>query len=419
MPRKHLGSKQDQYERILAFCPQEFTQDDVMQTLGCAKSTAHFRIKEMEQTRLIHLIENHRPRKYGRTGSEDALPSPLTTVLMERNDKRVATMHKRAANEAAEMVEDMQEELNFLRGLDRTFTSRAPCDRPIIARTRSGREVCPQIVIGDVHAGEAVKPEWVNYLNEYNPTICEERMEHVARNAVSRIRAAIEGGAIVNSAIVSLLGDLITGFLHEDQQENNHMTPMEEIMFMLDLLIRFLDHLLDELPGLEVIDVLCSYGNHGRSTKKPRSAGASTSYEVMLYQMLAKHYADKEPRLRFTIATGYFIYHDIFDARIAQQHGDFIKGGGGIGGVTIPLNRRIAQWAKNTPRSKRPFHILGHFHQWLVGPEFFLNGSVVGYSPYALKISAECEEPQQGLLWWAPGAYKPVAFERIWCREVK
>jgi hypothetical protein len=51
---------------------------------------------------------------------------------------------------------------------------------------------------------------------------------------------------------------------------------------------------------------------------------------------------------------------------------------------------------------------LGHFHQFTPHRRFMVNGSLIGYSPYALRVKAEFEPPQQVFCLWDKSRGKTV-----------
>ena len=66
--------------------------------------------------------------------------------------------------------------------------------------------------------------------------------------------------------------------------------------------------------------------------------------------------------------------------------------GGGIGGLTIPINKAISQWNKNR---NVQLDCLGHFHQFHDGGNFVVNSSLIGFSPYAISVKGAYERPTQ------------------------
>ena len=67
---------------------------------------------------------------------------------------------------------------------------------------------------------------------------------------------------------------------------------------------------------------------------------------------------------------------------------------GGIGGLTIPMEKAIAGW--NRGREQAPYlDVFGHHHTAMQNPRFISNGSLIGYGPFSLAIKAGFEPPQQ------------------------
>jgi hypothetical protein len=56
------------------------------------------------------------------------------------------------------------------------------------------------------------------------------------------------------------------------------------------------------------------------------------------------------------------------------------------------MNKAVAQWNK---LRHVQLDVCGHFHQLLDGGNWIVNGSLVGYSAFALSIKAGYEPPQQ------------------------
>ena len=66
--------------------------------------------------------------------------------------------------------------------------------------------------------------------------------------------------------------------------------------------------------------------------------------------------------------------------------------GGGIGGVSIPAYKKISQWQR---AKYADLDIFGHLHQMKDGGNFLLNGSMIGYNAFAVRIGADYEQPKQ------------------------
>jgi hypothetical protein len=143
------------------------------------------------------------------------------------------------------------------------------------------------------------------------------------------------------------------------------------------------------------IIIPCCSGNHGRTTEKRRAKTAlDNSYEWMMYQHLAKAWA-KETRLEWHIAGGPHVYLKLGNHTCRFQHGDDVFYAGGVGGLSVPLLKAIAQW--NTV-CRADYDFLGHYHQCRDFGHAVVNGSLIGYNAYALRAKCQYERPKQAFV---------------------
>lgn len=259
----------------------------------------------------------------------------------------------------------------------------------ITKKSTGSSEATAVILASDWHVGELVDSSTIGYVNEYNQSVAKARGEEFFANALRLIKI-FEKDIQINTLILALLGDFITNTIHEDLAETNTMLPADEISFAQELIISGIQHLLDNTK-LNII-IPCHSGNHGRMTKKQRtSAEAGNSLEYYMYRNIAGYFRN-EKRLTFIIPRGYFSFVEVYDKVIRFHHGHNLQYGGGVGGITIPVNKAIAQWNKIR---NVDFDCFGHFHQFLDGGYWICNGSLIGFNNYAESIKATFEKPKQ------------------------
>jgi hypothetical protein len=241
----------------------------------------------------------------------------------------------------------------------------------------------------DWHVEETVESASVNGLNEYRLPIAKTRIEKFF-TTIARLTEIERHGAKIDDLILWLGGDLMTGMIHEELAESNSKTPTQVILWLQD---RLADGLATLKPHFKRILIPTSYGNHGRTTIKPRHAtGAAHSYEWLLYRILeGRFHGDKQ--IEWQIADSYFNFMTVFDRRLRFHHGDGLKFQGGIGGLTIPTEKAIASWNKSPNRAD--LDLFGHWHQYQQSRHWLCNGSLIGYNAYALSIKASFEPPTQ------------------------
>lgn len=250
-------------------------------------------------------------------------------------------------------------------------------------------------VASDWHVYETVKPEQVNGLNTYNVEIAKNSIQEFF-NGILAWTDIHRTGIGIKTLVLALLGDFITNMLYDDQKEENAGTVQEEVLFALRYLCAGIDMLLEK-GGFEEIVVVGCAGNHARDVKDVyRASGiAKHTYEWLMYQFMSEFLYAGNDDVKFQIADGYHNFLNIYNRDIRFHHGDWVGYMGGVGGLTIPMNKAIKAW--NIGR-KADFDIFAHWHQTLNPGLFLANGSLLGYSPFAVKIKAEFERPQQSFV---------------------
>lgn len=246
--------------------------------------------------------------------------------------------------------------------------------------TVSGGDAAVLLVLTDWHYEERVDPSTINDLNKYDPEIARVRL----KNVVDRFLNLLESTRVISDVkqlVIPVLGDLITGHLHDDQKESNYMFPTEALLEVRDCLHSTIDTLVKE-TGIQEVDVYTSFGNHGRLTHKPRAATShQTSFEWLLYKWMAKDYS--KTSVRWHVKNSYFNMANICGKRVRFHHGDSIKYRDGVGGITIPVLKAIRNWDDGLHAD---LDVFGHWHQFLRHPKFVSCNCLIGYSAYAQKI---------------------------------
>jgi hypothetical protein len=333
-------------------------------------------------------------------------PEPKTDAeLVEEN--RQLQRARAKATELRKIVKALERELE---GAGRTAVfldklAEAPDPKPIKVRKRrnQGKRLPAASYVAlasDWHMGERVRPEQIGHRNEYNPEIAQERADQFFRSNVTLLSGA-RSLWDVRQMVLWLGGDLMTGYIHEELMEENFLSPVEEALLVYETFRRGIQYLLDE-TDLDCILIPTSFGNHGRTSLRIRiHSGARNSYEWMLYHFLARHF-EEEPRVHFQISNGYNNLVDLYGLRINFHHGDAVKYAGGVGGLAVPVNRRIGRIATSIPpewegteRGAPHLDVFGHYHQRLYPGSFIANGSNIGWNDFAERFGFPFEKPAQ------------------------
>lgn len=312
--------------------------------------------------------------------------------LISRDVERHTSISKqreleRLYKEACKRIDFLKEELDLFKS--------APEVSPVTYKVEGKpekHEATACALYSDTHPAELVEPEQVNGLNEYNLKIFEYRSQCFFVNLV-KLLVKESKGVTINNLILWLGGDIINGNIHEDLAESNQLGPMDEVELSQDTIAGGIELLLKSTPSTLKITVVCSVGNHGRTTKKQRIATEhENALEWLMYGSLSKYFRN-EPRINFIRNRSYHTYVDVHGYLLRFHHGH--QGGkyqGGVGGMAIPVNKSINDWNKGRAAYLDCF---GHYHNLSFGPNFIANGSMVGYNPYAISIHAPFQKPQQ------------------------
>lgn len=340
------------------------------------------------KTGLSENAVRHRRRSLNLKRDASVVENPIEDL---REETRLHRFQRENKNEKARSKKLMEllEEVEQQRDSVIEFAAMAPEPFEIEAAKGKGGEATLVAVASDWHIEERVASATVNGLNEHNLEIAKSRAERFFSTLARLVKIEQENTQVKN-LILALLGDFITNDIHEEMREITDLRPSDALWEAQNLIISGIKHLLQETDVK--LTIVCHSGNHARTTKDVFiSTENGHSLETFMYRNMAKYF-ENETRVSFIIPDGYLSYVDVYDTTLCFHHGHAVNFGGGIGGLTIPMNKAIAQWNKNR---KADIYVCGHFHQAIDGGNFIVNGSSIGYNAYALRIKASYEKPAQ------------------------
>jgi len=330
---------------------------------------------QVNRSRWGLLKDKKLPIKKERTVAEDKVE--FVTKRAEKNlDKRYKTLLDENQKleediKAILLINDIKPSL-ILNGIDH--------------KDSEATAVC---LLSDWHVDEIVNPAKVSFKNKYNQDIAKKRSEELFISLLKYVKKERTGYKI-DTLILALLGDFISGNIHQELLANTSMNPINAIMFAQDLISGGIQYILKN-SDLKIV-VPCCVGNHSRITEKTFvSLEQGFSLEYFAYHQL-KNYFKNESRVEFIVAEGYFNYLDVYKFTLRFHHGHNIRYAGGIGGIFIPAYKAVGQFNK---MKYAHYDFFGHFHQRKDGEIFLTNGSLIGYNAYALAIKADYERPAQ------------------------
>ena len=322
------------------------------------------------------------------------LDGQLEAMRSRAREKEISQRYKEALRE----IERLNKELASTTLMNSYVSGRKPVDIKARGGSKQGEAVAA-IDVGDWHIEERIACKAVNGVNEFNLDVAKKRIEELWQTSASLVDMC-KSRSRIDTIVVNLLGDFISGYLHEELTASNGLTPAEAILLAYDYLVGGIDFLVRETKAKKII-VPCVCGNHGRFTKQRwAKLGPGVSLEYLLYAMIDKWFRrKKDNRVEVIMPTGSMTYLTVYGRKIRIMHGDAVRYSGGVGGVHIPLRKAIDAW--NT-QVRADYNVLGHWHSDMVGEDYRINGCLVGYSEYSLKIKARYHPPSQAFEIWHP-----------------
>ena len=274
----------------------------------------------------------------------------------------------------------------------------------------------PTLLLSDFHWAEVVAPEQVDYINEYNLEIARSRLRTLVENVKDLCHGHLKCIGRVPGLVLLLNGDFLSGTIHDDLIATNEVNIMPSFVDIFGSLLWLIKQM-EEL--FRNVTVYCTRGNHTRTTKRRLSKGvAYTSFDWLLYQQLAKWF-DGNTNVVFQISDGEDIHFKIYNHRYCMTHGDQFRGGTGFIGAFAPITRGELKKRGAASTYGRDYDtlVIGHFHQVMYLNRVVVNGSLVGYSEFAMTHNIPFEEPQQAF-WFTHPERGLTIKTSIFCKSI-
>lgn len=290
---------------------------------------------------------------------------------------------------------DVQAEklLNEVREAFRSVPARFTAPK-LAGATQAGKKKHVQaILLSDLHCGEVVEPEAVNGLNDFNFDVLKRRMDSMLKSMVSFARTRAYP---IEELHIWLLGDNLSGNIHEELAQTNEFPVAEQCWRVADLLAGWIEQLVPYYPKIVVTGVA---GNHPRTQKPHASKQVHDNFDWLAYKIIETRLANYKS-VSCDFPRSGFIVVKIAGVNVLLFHGDGIRStmpGVPFGGVMRRWNELNKQYA--TQGVHLDAGAFGHFHQPnVIQGQLFGNGSVIGTNEFGLKNFGGGDKPTQLLL---------------------
>jgi len=242
------------------------------------------------------------------------------------------------------------------------FPIRKPSEGP---RGKSAQSMVAPLT--DTHVGDLVSPEQMVGLNEYDIELFSRRIWGWS-NQVLNLAEYRRNICDIKELVVPMLGDMISGDIHEELARTNVDNCMMQMMYGAKVISQALMFL---APHFDEIRVPCVVGNHGRMTRKIPSKDRFMDWDYMMYQWIATFCKDQK-NIKFEIPKSFAHVFSVANRNVLIMHGDSIAGGGATASIqrAITSLRAVLQYktqlisdaAYEVPESFDDV-LLGHFHR--------------------------------------------------------
>lgn len=313
--------------------------------------------------------------------------------LAAKHNPAVIIADLRAELAEAKSRADSSEILREWIGSARLALADASVPKWVSAAKKFGAPGVPTIQLSDLHWGEKVKPEQIGGVNAYNLAIARKRLAHVVQSAIKLARI-LSPEMEYPGIIAPLLGDMISGNIHDELQATNELNTMPTV---LDLYRNLYAAILLLADTFGHVFLPCVSGNHGRDTMKTWAKDRNhTSFDWLLYQFLAVAF-ENDKRVTFYIPEGSDVLYRVYDVRYLGTHGDQFKSSDSIIGAIGPITRGAQKKLARNSAIDQAFDVMifGHWHQRMISSQLRGNSSLKGLDEYAFQGNFKYEPPSQ------------------------
>ncbi len=326
--------------------------------------------------------------------STKAIVEVLEGQLSHERDRRYGKLEQKLRDieakykAAVKNIELMEEQTEFLNLLGEARDPEA-WEQEIKKGTSHATAIA---CASDWHIEEPVDSKKVSGKNRFNLNIAEQRIHKFFEKIPVYVDRYVP---MTKELILWLGGDFYSGHIHDDLIQTCALSPNNACLWWMERVNDGISFLRKEMPKLNLL-IPCNDGNHGRITEKMRvSTRTENSLEWFTYKVMERDWHRRDAKVRFRVCDGYHLILEVHGRLIRFHHGDGINYQGGVGGLSIPTRKAIAQWNK---ANRVDLDVFGNWHGHEDGGIYFRNGSLIGYGAYSVKIKADYEPPMQGFL---------------------
>lgn len=327
-------------------------------------------------------------------GPKNPVEKPIEVDIVSEDKKTIYRLereiaeYKKALNKAKSDIVESDDIKELIAGINTVgFKNEIP---KWIDNT--SKKLVPVVCLSDIHIGEVVDAGDVGFGDEYNTPLAHEYADKVINDFIGICKKNMNYK--YDGVVLILGGDIISGNNMHNMDETNDRTALEQVIEGGNLIIRAINALYKAFGKVFVPAVT---GNHDRldgSRYTRTKQRTENSLGMMVYYYVQQHFADNKDVSIVTDKSDEILF-SINGHRFNLQHGDTIKGGGGIGGITVPILRARAKKLTAAVAVNKAFDtlIIGHFHQSLSLSGLIVMNSLKIYDEYSKSLGFAYSRP--------------------------
>jgi len=310
--------------------------------------------------------------------------------------KAEATFYKKLYEQA---IKDSSKKEIIVDAIKNNAQAFSPVKLSYKSSSKQKKTSASQVVVApltDLHIGDRVEEEQMAGLNEYSIDIFNKRLFGWAEKLVELVELRRQF-ASVDRLVIPMLGDMISGDIHEELARTNLDNCMGQMIRGANLVAQALMFLASDFKE---IHVPCVVGNHGRMTRKPPMKDKYMDWDYMLYQWVAA-FCREQKNITFDIQKAFINSFEAANKEILIMHGDSVPGAG----LGTAILRQVSNF-RNVLNYRFDSVMMGHFHrvdEFDIGTgEVHICGTMKGGDEYALQKLVVYTPPKHIVTYWHP-----------------
>ena len=257
----------------------------------------------------------------------------------------------------------------------------APWPKFVWTKSKTTPSVTAVAAFGDWHIGEVIDPEETEGYNIYNYEVARSRLFDIYMPAFLNYIDTQRKGYKIDNLVVTLLGDMVSGEIHDEFIRTNEFPPPVAAAKAGDLAAELISKLSQSFSNVRCECVTAD--NHGRlDRKKPCKQRGERNWNYVVYH-IAETALAKHSSISFNRPKSIQYIMEVEGWRVLIEHGDNVRAWMGLPWYGWQRKKGREAWKRQQMGDRFDYMLVGHWHVPVRPfPEMFVNGCLAGASEY-------------------------------------